>query len=94
MNLLISLNGSALNGGNFSMNDKVKKVLKDWFTEVNNETFDVTKALAVVSVISGIGLAIFAVVSKGQAFNYQDYGMGTAALFAGVGVALGMKKDS
>jgi hypothetical protein len=39
-------------------------------------------------------LAIFAVVSKGQAFNYQDYGMGTAALFAGVGVALGMKKDS
>jgi hypothetical protein len=74
--------------------DSMKKVIKDWFTEKDNETFDITKALAVVSIISGVSLAIFAVVSKGQVFNYQDYGLGTAALFAGVGVALGMKKDS
>lgn len=74
--------------------NKIKKVLIDWFTEVDNSTFDITKALACVSIISGIGLAIFAVTYKGQPFNYQDYGMGTAALFAGVGVALGMKKDS
>jgi hypothetical protein len=76
------------------MNNKIKKILKDWFTEIDNETFDITKALAVVSILSGVGLAIFTVVLKGQAFNYQDYGMGTAALFAGVGVALGMKKES
>jgi hypothetical protein len=74
--------------------EKIKKILKDWFTEVNNETFDITKALAVVSILSGVCLAIFSVILKGQVFNYQDYGMGTAALFAGVGVALGMKKDS
>jgi hypothetical protein len=74
--------------------EKMKKVIKDWFTEVDNNTFDITKALAVVSILSGVSLAIFAVVLKGQVFNYQDYGMGTAALFAGVGVALGMKKDS
>jgi hypothetical protein len=72
----------------------MKKIFKDWFTEVDNNTFDITKALAVVSILSGVSLAIFAVVSKGQVFNYQDYGLGTAALFAGVGVALGMKKDS
>lgn len=73
---------------------KIKKVLNDWFTEVDNKTFDITKVLAVVSVGTGIGLAIFSVVAKGQEFNYQDYGLGTAALFAGVGVALGLKKDT
>lgn len=50
--------------------DKVKKVLNDWFTEVDNKTFDVTKVLAVFSIATGIGLAIFSVVYKGQGFNY------------------------
>jgi hypothetical protein len=74
--------------------DKIKKVLNDWFTEVDNKTFDITKVLAVFSIGTGIFLAIFSVVYKAQAFNYQDYGLGTAALFAGLGVALGLKKDS
>lgn len=74
--------------------DKIKKVLNDWFTEVDNKTFDITKVLAVASITTGIGLAIFSVVYQGKDFNYQDYGLGTAALFAGVGVALGLKKDT
>lgn len=74
--------------------DKIKKVVNDWFTEVDNRTFDITKVLAVFSIGTGIGLAIFSVVVKSQEFNYQDYGLGTAALFAGVGVALGLKKDT
>ena len=74
--------------------DKIKKVISNWFTEVDNTTFDVTKALATVSVLTGIGLAIFSVVWKDLPFNYQDYAIGTAALFAGLGVAMGMKKDS
>ena len=74
--------------------DKIKKVLNDWFTEVDNKTFDVTKVLAVVSIITGIGLAIYSVVVKGEPFDYNNYGLGTAALFAGVGVSLGLKKDS
>lgn len=74
--------------------DKMKKVFNDWFTEMDNKTYDVTKVLAVVSIATGIGLSIFSVAYKGQAFNYQDYGLGTAALFAGVGVALGLKKDT
>ena len=74
--------------------NKIKKILNDWFTEVDNRTFDITKVLAVLSILTGIGLAIFSVVFKGQLFNYQDYGLGTAALFAGVGIALGMKKET
>lgn len=81
-------------GGMMKYMDRIKKVLNDWFTEVDNKTFDVTKVLAVFSIATGIGLAIFSVVYKGQDFNYQDYGLGTAALFAGVGVALGLKKDT
>ncbi len=71
-----------------------KKVIKEWFTETDNETADVTKVLAAVSVMTGIGLAVFSVVVLGKEFNYQDYGLGTAALFGGIGVALGLKKDS
>lgn len=74
--------------------DKVKKIINDWFTEVDNKTFDITKVLAVASIATGIGLAIFSVGFNGQEFSYQDYGLGTAALFAGVGVALGLKKDT
>ena len=74
--------------------NKLKNILNDWFTEVDNKTFDITKVLAVISIVTGVGLTIFSVVYKGQQFNYQDYGLGTAALFAGVGVALGMKKET
>jgi hypothetical protein len=76
------------------MMSDIKKILKDWFTEVDNSTFDVTKALAVVSILTGLGLAITAVVLKNQMFDFQAFGIGVAALFAGVGMALGMKKDT
>jgi hypothetical protein len=74
--------------------DKVKKVLNDWFTEIDNKTFDVTKVLAVISIVTAIGLAIFSVVYQGQPFDFQDYGLGTAALFAGVGIAFSVKKET
>jgi len=72
----------------------MKKIMKDWFTESDNSTFDVVRALAVVSIVTAIVLSIISVVLHDEAFSYQDYGLGTAALFAGVGVALGMKKES
>lgn len=74
--------------------NKLKKILMDWFTEVDNKTFDITKMLAAVSIITAIFLAVYSVMWLGNEFNYQDYGLGTAALFAGVGVAMGLKKDS
>lgn len=71
-----------------------KKLIKEWFTETDNETADVTKVLAALSIVTGIVLAVFSVVVLGKEFNYQDYGLGTAALFAGVGVALSAKKET
>jgi hypothetical protein len=74
--------------------DKVKKFISNLFTEVDNVTWDLTKVLAAISIIAAITLAVVAVVYKGQVFNMQDYGIGVAALFAGTGVAMGMKKDT
>jgi sensor histidine kinase regulating citrate/malate metabolism len=74
--------------------ESIKTFLKQIFTEVDNSTFDLTKILAMISILSAVGLAIFSVVYHNQTFDMQNYGLGTSALFAGVGVALGMKKDS
>lgn len=72
----------------------MNKIIKDWLTESDNSTFDVIRALAVVSIITAIILSIISVVLHQDTFSFQDYGLGAAALFAGVGAALGMKKDS
>lgn len=72
----------------------MKTFLKHLFTEVDGESFDLARVLAACSVLSGIGLQIYAVGWKGQPFDMQIFGVGTGALFAGVGVALGMKKES
>jgi uncharacterized membrane protein YeiH len=74
--------------------ESIKKFLKQIFTEVDNSTFDLTKILAMISILSAVGLTIFSVVYHNQALDMQNYGLGISALFAGVGVALGMKKDS
>jgi hypothetical protein len=72
----------------------MNKMIKEWFTETDNQTFDITKALAALSILSGIALAIVRVVWKDAPLNMQDYGIGMGALFGGLGVALGMKKET
>jgi hypothetical protein len=69
------------------------KVIKDIYTESDNETWDLSKMLATASIVSAILLNAYTVY-KGSDFNMQDFGIGMGALFGGVGVALGMKKES
>ena len=72
----------------------MNKIIKDWFTEIDNQTFDVTKALAVVSILTAIGLIAYSIIYKGQVFSLQDYGIGMSTLFVGLGVALKLKKET
>lgn len=72
----------------------MNKIVKEWLTESDNETFDVTKALAALSILAGIVLAVVSVVWKDAPLNMQDYGIGMGALFGGLGVALGLKKET
>ena len=72
----------------------MEELLKQLLTEVDNHTYDLVKILAILSVFVGLGLMVFAVVYQEQAFNFQDFGTGIGLLFAGVGVALGLKKEA
>ena len=74
--------------------DKVKKFLNDMFTEVDNRTFDLSKVLAVMAVINGLGLTIYEVVWKGPTFNMESYGLGVGLLFGGLAAVLTFKKES
>lgn len=71
----------------------IRDVVRQLMTESDNRTHDIYRYLAVFSIVVGLGLNIFAVV-KGQPFDMQAFGIGTGALFAGVGVALGLKKET
>ena len=70
----------------------MNKWLRDIFTETDGVTYDVVRWLAVLSIFVGLGLSIFSVVIKGQAFSLQDFGIGIGAVFLSVGAALKLKE--
>lgn len=74
--------------------DSLKKFLTHLFTEADNNTFDLTRILAFLSIIIGLSMVVFSVVKNSQPFIFQDFGIGVGALFTGLGVALGFKKES
>jgi hypothetical protein len=70
-----------------------KDVVRQLMTESDNTTHDLYRYLALAAICVGLGLNIFSVVYKAQLFDMQTFGIGTGALFAGVGIALGLKKE-
>lgn len=72
----------------------LRDIFRQLLTESDNVTHDIYRYLAVLSIMVGLGLTIYATVAKGQAFDVQTFGIGYGSLFGGVGVALGLKKDS
>jgi hypothetical protein len=77
-----------------SITQWIKTFLSNMFTEVDNVTWDLTKVLAGFAVSVALCLAIYSTVIKKDTFSMSDFGTGIAALFAGLGVSLGMKKDT
>lgn len=71
----------------------LRDILRQLLTESDNVTHDLYRYLALVSIVTGLGLQIYAVVYKGEPFAMMAFGTGIGALFAGVGVALGFKKE-
>lgn len=67
------------------------KIVKQLLTESDNETADLYKYLALLSVAVAIALSIYSVI-QGQAWDAQSFGIGVGGLLAGVGVAVGLKK--
>ncbi len=72
----------------------LKNMIRQLFTETDNETQDIARWLAAIAIVCGLGLQIFAVGWHGQPFDMQQFGVGTGALFTGLGVALKFKPES
>lgn len=69
------------------------KIIKQLFTEPDNQTFCPVRLVAVLGVFQYLGLSIAHYVQH-HIFDPQGYAIGFGALVGGVGVALGVKKDS
>lgn len=72
----------------------MKDILTQLLTGKDNVTHDVVRWLAVLSIVVGLGLAIYVVVVKGQPFDLQSFGLGIGAVFLSVGGALKLKEGS
>jgi hypothetical protein len=72
----------------------LRDITRELLTESDNVTHDLYRYLAVCSIVTGLSLQVYAIGWKGQPFDMQTFGIGVGALFAGVGVALGLKKES
>lgn len=73
--------------------DTVKKWLSNSVTEPDNKTVCPVRLMAIGGVVQYMGLAAFHYVQHGI-FDAQNYAIGFSALLGGIGVALGLKKDS
>lgn len=73
---------------------KFSAIMKKLFTEVDNETYDITKILATASVSTGLGLSVYAVVVNNNPFDMVAFGTGIGLLFSGTAALLKFKKDT
>lgn len=71
----------------------LREVVRQLFTESDNQTHDIVKYLAVMSILSALGLAFWDIIINKAHFDVLNFGGGVAALFGGVGVALGLKRE-
>ena len=72
---------------------EVKKFFKNLFTEPDNQTFCPIRLVAIIGVFQYLGLTTAHYVQH-AVFMPQDFAIGFGALLTGVGVALGVKKDT
>jgi hypothetical protein len=72
----------------------MKAFLHKLFSEVDNATPDLAKYLAAITSLDFIFNQTWDTVANKVAFNAVQFGTGAAALFAGVGVWMSMKKES
>jgi len=74
------------------------KLMRDILTDTDNATYDAIRILAVLSIIVGLGLQIWVVIRwigpAPQTFDFQDFGVGLGAVFAGVGAALKLQPEA
>lgn len=76
------------------MIDWIRKQLRDMLTEPDNKTVCIVRVSALLGFLFGLGLAGWNVIVLHTPFDFQSYSTGTGIAIAGLGAALGLKKDS
>lgn len=71
----------------------MRRFITQLFTEPDNKTFCPVRLIAFVGVVEYFVLGIINYVQHAT-FDPQGFAIGLGALLGGVGVALGLKKDS
>lgn len=69
-------------------------ILRDLFTGLDGQTHDIGRWFGGLSGLSGISLSVYDVVVNHSHFDAQAFGVGMAALAAGVGAFLKLKADT
>lgn len=64
---------------------------KSLIADPENRHSDEMALLSILGVLTYIGLAVYAVVVKGQAFDWQGYGMGLGAAIGAAAAGMGLK---
>jgi hypothetical protein len=72
----------------------VKTFFHSMFSEVNNHTPDLAKYAAAITAADFIFNQTWDTVANKVPFSATAFGTGAAALFAGIGVWMSMKKES
>ena len=65
--------------------------LSGLFADPNSRHADEMACLCVLGVLTFLGLAVFAVVVKGQAFDPQSYGIGLGSAIGAAAAGMGLK---
>ena len=71
----------------------IRKILSDIFTEPDNKTVCPARLIAILGGLQYLGLALAHYVQH-HIFDPQSFAVGFGALLGGIGVALGLKKDT
>ncbi len=74
--------------------ETLKKILKDFFTEDDNESADLIPVVAFIGVLVYLGLYIYVTVAKSQPFNATDFGTGYGIMQTAFGLAFKLKRDA
>ena len=69
------------------------KAFHDWFTEPDNKTYCLVKAIAASGTLVFFVCSVIHVTTN-HAFSFTDFGLGLGSIMAGAGGALMMKKDT
>jgi len=72
----------------------IKKFVKDFFTEPDNQTICPVRVLAILGFAWALSMNGWSVIVLKTAFDIVGFGTAYASMVAALGIALGLKSDS